>query len=309
MEVSFFQAARRGDNAFFKYLLGVILAIAGAFIGQIPLGMAIIMQTNTASGSVSPEGIEGMLSGLNQHLALVLMLLPFVVALLMLFISVKYIHRKRFTDVLTGRLYLDWNRVFFAFGIWFFMTLLIEIAVYFSMPETYTWQFDWKAFLLLLPIALLILPLQTTFEEVLFRGYLMQGIGLLFSSRLIALLVTSICFGLLHFANPEIEKFGLGIMMPYYIGFGLMMGICTLMDEGTELALGIHAATNIYGVTIVSFSGAALETPTLFKVEELNAELMLVAAFVACLIFLFIVAKKYRWSDWSKLWKKIDDYQ
>jgi hypothetical protein len=79
------------------------------------------------------------------------------------------------------------------------------------------------------------------------------------------------------------------------------MGICTLMDEGTELALGLHAATNIYGATMVSFAGSALQTPAVFRLQELNAELMLGAAFVAAAIFIAAAAYKYQWRDWGKL--------
>ena len=305
MGASFFQAARRGDNAISKYVITIILVVIGVFVGQIPLGLALMARSNDA-GPISQDEIGSLMFGLNTHLALFLMLLSFAVALLALYVGVKYIHQKRFTDVLTGRMYLDWGRVLFSFGFWFVLALIIEFVVYLNMPETYTWQFEWKSFLLLLPIALLMLPLQTTFEEALFRGYLMQGLGLLTSSRILALLLTSIGFGLLHFANPEVEKFGLELMMTYYIGFGLLMGICTLMDEGTEIALGLHAANNIYGVTIVSFSGAALESPTIFKVEELNAELMLIAAVVASVLFLIIVARKYQWNNWGKLWKSVN---
>jgi membrane protease YdiL (CAAX protease family) len=304
MESSFFRAARRGNNAISRYLITILLVIMGAFVGQIPLGIAL-MNKNSTGGPIAQDEIDKLMFGLNTHLALCLVLLTFALALLALYIGVKYIHQKRFTDVLTGRMYLDWNRVLFSFGLWFALAMLIEFVTYMSMPEKYIWQFEWKAFLLLLPIALLMLPLQTTFEEAFFRGYLMQGIGLLSSSRILALLLTSVIFGLMHLANPEVEKFGLELMMGYYIGFGLLMGVCTLMDEGTEIAIGLHAANNIYGITIVSFSGAALESPTIFSVEELNAELMLIAALAASIVFLIVVALKYRWNNWTKLFKSI----
>ena len=46
--------------------------------------------------------------------------------------------------------------------------------------------------------------------------------------------------------NPEIEKIG-DIALVFYIGTGFLFGITTLMDEGTELALGMHAVNNIFG--------------------------------------------------------------
>lgn len=308
---SFFQAAKRGDNRLFKYIITLLAVIIGAFIGQVPLGVAILYLSSSRGLSTSEmERVQQQLDfselGVPQPLMLFLVLLAFAVALVVLFLCIKYIHGKRFREVLTGRNTLDWKRVGFAFGFWFLLTLILESIAYFLHPEHYHLQLDIYAFALLLPVALLMLPLQTSFEEVLFRGYLMQGLGLATTYRWAALLITSILFGALHFANPEVGKFGFGLMMAYYIGFGLLMGICTLMDEGTELALGLHAATNIYGATIVSFSGSVLETPTIFRVEELNAPLMAITALLAGALFVLLAGRKYDWSDWGKLWRKID---
>ena len=312
MQASFFQAAHRGKNEFFRYLITIMLVIGGVIIGQVPLGIALMM-LSTKNG-MSVEQLEQLQQkmdfsalGMDQNLALFLMLLAFAVGLLALLIGVKFIHGKRIVDVLSGRNQLDWKRVFWAFGCWFILTIVFELLVYAINPGNYSLHFDAKRFMILLPIALIMLPLQTSFEEVLFRGYLMQGTGLLFKHRLPALILTAVGFGALHFANPEVGEFGLGLMMTYYIGFGLLMGVCTLMDEGTELALGLHAATNIYGATIVSFSGSVLETPTIFRIAKVDAGLMGIVALAAGLIFLFMATRKYAWKDWGKLLRKIDE--
>ncbi|MEL6867899.1 MAG: CPBP family glutamic-type intramembrane protease, partial [Bacteroidota bacterium] len=86
----------------------------------------------------------------------------------------------------------------------------------------------------------------------------MQGLGNGFGNRWMPLLITSALFGAMHLLNPEIKAFGLGLMMTYYITFGLFLGIISLMDNSLDLALGIHAATNIFGAAIVTFDGSAL---------------------------------------------------
>lgn len=307
----FFQAARRGDNAFFKYVLTIVAVVGAMMLGQLPLTIAVGMAL--ARGSFSDAEANELLRsldfaglGIDQNVALALMLLSFVVALGALYLCVVYLHRKRFADVLTGRGSLDWGRIRFAFVFWLALTAAFELAAYLLDPGNYTYQLELAAFLPLLLIALLLLPLQTSFEEALLRGYLLQGLGLALRNRWLPLLLTSAVFALLHFANPEVGEFGFGLMMAYYLGFGLMMGICTLMDEGTELALGLHAATNIYGATMVSFAGSALQTPAVFRLQELNAELMLGVAFSAALIFLAVAARKYQWQDWGKLWRPIE---
>ena len=309
--MAFFEAARRGDNAFFKYVLTILAVILGAFIGQVPLGIAVSLAA--AKRGLGPEALlefqESMdfsVLGLGSNLALLLMLLSFVAALGVLFLCVLFLHGKRATDILTGRPRLDWRRVAFAFAFWFALSAGLEVVAYLLDPGNYTLQSELSSFIPLLLIALLVLPLQTTFEEALFRGYLMQGFGLLFRNRWLPLLLTSAAFGLLHFANPEVGEFGFGLMMSYYIGVGLLLGICTLMDEGTELALGLHAATNIYGATVVSFAGSALQTQAIFRVKELDVALMLGIAVASGALFLFVSARKYEWRDWGKLFRKIE---
>ena len=60
----------------------------------------------------------------------------------------------------------------------------------------------------------------------------MQGFGLLAKNRWFPLIVTSALFGLMHIMNPEVEKMG-PIIMVYYIGTGLFLGIITLMAFST----------------------------------------------------------------------------
>lgn len=308
--MSFFDAAKRGDNAFFKYLLTIIAVALGAFIGQAPLVIAVSMAARRQGVSLDePAGPGGPLDfsglGLGSNLSLFLILLAFVAALFVLFFCIRVLHRKSITDVLTGRKHLDWRRVAFAFGFWLILSAVLEGVAYLLSPANYSLQFEPASFFPLLLISLLVLPMQTTFEEALFRGYLMQGFGLLFRNRWLPLLLTSAAFGGLHFANPEVGEFGFALMMPYYIGFGLLMGLCTVMDEGTELALGLHAATNFYGATIVSFAGSVLQTDALFRVKALNVPLMLGIAVASGLLFLIASAIKYGWNDWGKLFRRI----
>jgi len=125
------------------------------------------------------------------------------------------------------------------------------------------------------------------------------------NNKLIPLIITSILFGLIHSANPEIEKFGYGTMQFYYITAGLLLGIMTIMDDGLELALGTHAATNFTSAVIIGYDGGALQTDSIFKSHSMNADIM-TAAFVAiAVIFLLMLKKKYEWGSFSKIWEPI----
>ncbi|GGD24490.1 hypothetical protein GCM10011343_13340 [Flavobacterium orientale] len=129
----------------------------------------------------------------------------------------------------------------------------------------------------------------------------MQGIGVATKSRLIPLLITSIAFGLMHIANPEVGKMG-PVIMIYYIGTGFFLGIITLMDEGLELALGFHAANNLVGALLVTADWTAFQTHSIFKdISEPSAGVdVLLPVVVIFPILLVIFGKKYGWTNWKE---------
>jgi hypothetical protein len=153
------------------------------------------------------------------------------------------------------------------------------------------------------------IPLQTSFEEYLFRGYLMQGIGVLAKNRWLPLVLTSVIFGGLHLANPEVDKLG-NIIMVYYIGTGFFLGIMTLMDEGMELALGFHAGNNLITALLVTADWTVFKTNSVLKdISEPSAGFDVIApVLILYPIFLLIMAYRYKWRNWGeKLFGKVEE--
>ena len=129
----------------------------------------------------------------------------------------------------------------------------------------------------------------------------MQGIGILAKNRWVPLVVTSLVFGLLHGTNPEVAKLG-QITMVFYIGTGLFFGIVTLMDEGTEIALGLHAVNNITAAFFVTTDWTVFQTDALYidTSEPSVSWEMFVPVFIVYPIMLFLFSKKYGWTDWKE---------
>jgi membrane protease YdiL (CAAX protease family) len=172
---------------------------------------------------------------------------------------------------------------------------------YLAHPEDFVNNFKLVPFVILVFVSLVFIPFQTSFEELLFRGYLMQGIGLLFKNAWVPLFLTSVGFGLLHAFNPEVEKLGPMILL-YYIGTGFLFGVITLMDQGTELALGMHAANNIVAAMIVTVDWAVFQTDALLidqSEPSLGVE-MLLPLLIVYPLAIFFLSRKYRWRDWKQ---------
>ena len=226
---------------------------------------------------------------------------PLSIACVCLLFWVKFVQNQSIRLATTSRKKIDWKRVVFSFTIWAVISVLMTAIAYYLSPESFVWNFKMDKFLVFLIIAVLTIPLQTSFEEYLFRGHMMQGIGLATNSRIIPLIITSVMFGLMHIANPEVDKIGY-IIMIYYIGTGFFLGIITLMDEGLELALGFHAANNLIGALLVTADWTAFQTHSILKdVSEPTAGFdVLFPVLVMFPILLFIFAKVYKWNNWKE---------
>lgn len=296
----FIAQALKPQNEFWKYIVGFVIVFVAMFAGQIPLAVAIGFKA-MQEGKSMPTTQEAMLTYLDLNLTLFLMLLSFAVALLALLIVVKTLHNQKVKEVVTSRSRVDWKRIFFAFIIWGVFSAGSVFLVYYLEPGSYILQFDPEQFLILAIIAIIMIPLQTTAEELIFRGYLMQGIGIISRYKWIPLIITSLIFGAMHLANPEVGKMGY-IVSLYYVGTGLFLGIITLMDEGTELALGFHAANNLTAALLVTADWTAFKTHSVFKdISEPSAGYdILFPLLVIYPILLLIFSKKYNWTCWRE---------
>jgi membrane protease YdiL (CAAX protease family) len=296
----FLEKINKSPNLGLKYLLGFFIIALFYAIGQFPLAIALIVKSFT-SGKAMPITEAGIMKFLSPNVTLFLMLLIFVFTMLGIIIVVKYIHKMRLIDIITSREKVDWKRIFFAFVLWGLFSLCSTLIVYYSSPENFVLNFKPIPFLILVLISITMLPIQTSAEEFIFRGYLMQGFGLLAKNRWFPLIVTSALFGLMHIMNPEVEKMG-PIIMVYYIGTGLFLGIITLMDDGMELSLGFHAANNIATALLVTSEWSALQTESVFKdvsAPSVSYEILIPVVVVFPLL-LIIFSKKYNWSNWKE---------
>lgn len=299
----FIRQAYKGDNRPWKILVTTFLMLS-IFIYNI-----IFMFTSDVDYTKEMEKMFEMIPSNNFWLVVNLGL--FVFLLLMLFGLVFFLHKRSLVSLTTARNKIDLKRVAFSFG----LVILIGVTSfgfeYYMNPETIVLDFKPVSFIILIVLSLILFPFQIGLEEYLFRGYFMQQIGIVVKNRWFPLISTSVMFGLLHSANPEVAEMG-GITMIFYIGTGLLLGIMTLMDDGLELALGFHFANNFLAATLVTAEYSALRTDSLFKYvpQESTASFwdILIPILISYPIILFILAKKYKWTHWKeKLFGRVPD--
>lgn len=300
--MNFIQQGYKGNYDWIYWVASIFIVFIGwQLVGILPLVKVAFNHTGSYASFLEASADGFMNIGIDKNLYFFLMILTFVFGLLFLLLAVKYVHKRSLTSLITSRENIDWKRFFYGFFIWGLISVLyigIEIGV---SPAQYSWNFQPLPFFTLLAISILFLPFQTSFEELLFRGYFMQGIGILAKNRWLPLLLTSLVFGLLHGANPEVERLG-NIVFVFYIGTGLFYGVITLMDESNELALGLHAANNIVAALLVTTDWMAFQTDALFiDTSEPSVTLdTFLPVFLFYPLLLLLFSKKYGWTQWRK---------
>lgn len=297
----YIEQAYKSLNDLWRYILGIFVVFIGwQVFGGIPLIAALMMKSDSLSVLASGDlGIMANILGTNPFLFY--MLLTFVIGLVCLFIWTKLVHRQPIKELTTSRKKVDWKRIVFAFMVWAIISIIFIFIDITISPDDYVWNFNLEPFLVLAIIAVIMIPIQTSFEEYYMRGYMMQGLGLMVKNRWVPLLVTSTLFGLMHIFNPEVEKLGYGILV-FYIGTGFFLGILTLMDEGLELALGFHAANNLTAALLVTADWTAFQTDSVYR-DVSDPALgwdVLIPVFVIYPILLFIFSKRYGWANWKE---------
>lgn len=299
----FLEKAYSGNNHWGRYIITIIITFVAIQLAGIPL--MIYMMTQHPGGLTS-TAIMSAATSTNTGLALTL--ITFMGGFFALLFCVKKLHGKKYSDIITGRRKIDYKRIFFGAGIWAILSIAVTCFSIITAPEgQITFQLEPLNFLGFLIVALIFFPFQTTFEELMFRGYLMQGTGLLFKYRWIPFVLTSMIFGLMHASNPEVEAFGMWVALPQYILMGLILGYITVKDDGLELAIGMHAANNIVSAISVTSAASAIQTPALFRDNSPEAShIDTLTMLIAGVIFIIICNRKYHFMRKINLWGKID---
>lgn len=293
--MNYIQQAYKGQRELWMFILTTIL-VAGIFL----LNFVFYLITDPSDMEAAYEMMKSIPSSLN----LAINLLPFAFLLGLLFVLVKYVHQRSILSLTTARPKVDLGRVFFAFMMIATFTI-VSFAISYNIDSSeIIYQFDLKKFSILFLVSIVLFPFQIGLEEYLFRGYLMQHIGVMVKNKWFPLILTSVLFGIAHSANPEVANIGFWKMMIFYIGTGLLLGIMTLMDDGLELALGFHLGNNLLASLLVTADWTALQTDAIFKsTAEPSMSIIgeiLIPVLVVYPIMLLILAKRYGWKNWQK---------
>ncbi|MFV2033545.1 MAG: lysostaphin resistance A-like protein [Halocynthiibacter sp.] len=108
--------------------------------------------------------------------------------------------------------------------------------------------------LLLLPLSLSGVLIQTGSEELLFRGYLQSQLAARLRSPVIWIGLPSAIFAALHY-DPATNGSNVLWVVAWAAGFGVLSADLTARTGNLGAAIGFHFANNIFALLIVGFAG------------------------------------------------------
>ena len=296
----FIENVLKVKNEAWRYVIGFFIIFFITQLGSIPFTIAIFSKIGLDGGS--NLDVKSMMTVLeNSNLTLFYALLPYVFGFFGIILVIKTLHNQSLLLLTTTRKKIDFNKIVISFIIAGFIIFFTVTISYLISPNEYLFNFKLDTFLILLIITILFMPLQASFEEYLFRGYLMQGLGGVFGNRWMPLLITSLFFGLLHFWNPEVSELGT-IFLFQYVVTGLFLGLMTIMDDGMELSLGFHAGNNVLISLLITADWTVLQTDSVLKFvgDPKMSIATIIPAVILYPVILLYFSKKYKWENWEK---------
>lgn len=280
------EIARLGKNDWWRYVLSLpSIIFIWLFIGSLPVValMAYVEMDADPSTGFSETGFTGI-SVLLEFLVTMSSFIPFFVATLL---AVRFIHERRLKTLITAAARIRWNRIFAGAAVWFCIAALIATVESLLYPGRYALTFQPVALLLFAVFALILIPIQTSAEEVFFRGYLLQWMGLRLKNIWLLSLLNGILFFLPHAANPEMAANSLLVGLGYF-AIGFFFTLITVKDNGMELALGAHASNNMFAALFANYTVTSLPSPSLFTVQILDPVYSLISLMIGQIVFYMI---------------------
>lgn len=261
----------------YKPLLAIILA---CLLATILSSLVLLIFTGSNPASINAL-TSGGYDGLNTYsLRGLFSLFATGLSLPAALIAIKIVRERPVTSYLYSRDKWNWNL--------FIYPLIITVAVL-IIPSIYLiyahgLKFENHFTILTLILTLLLTPLQTCGEELVFRGILMQGLGSWFKKPILAIILQSLIFVLMHPYNF------IG-MMDIFV-FGILYGIVAWKTNGLEASMAMHTANN-------AFLFVLLGVGLYFFGKNTSMEIFLLNAIFTIIITVIILTlnKKYGWSE------------
>ena len=287
--IKFLDNVYDGKNTKGSYFLTIVITVFGGSIAAILFILLLMLLYVFSSGNMMFQSQIDTLM-FNPFVTLIFVGLTYGIFALLFYLCILFIHKKKFMSLINTGKNIKWKRIIKGAGLWTGIMAFFTIVSLIFQHGDVTYNFNLSSFLILIVLSILIFPLQASFEEIFFRGYLMQGFRLISKKPVVPLVLTALIFVSIHFYNGTSLVTSLTIVISAVI-LGLMLGIIVLGENGLETAMGVHIANNMFVAIILNSSDSGMSNlPSLITAQTTDPYsgiplLILMAGILILIIF------------------------
>lgn len=285
-----FLRMEKGKNTHLRYIFSILITI---IIFALLITGAVYIGILNGIGTYDDSLInKADLLIPNPILSLYVDLFMTIFIILGCWFSVRFILKRRFISLITPYQRINWRRVLVGFSVFFVLLFIFQGITMLFQFDNYTFNIeDWKSYLWLIIAVIVLVPIQTTSEELFFRGLLLQWLAKFTKNPIILAIIVGSIFGSLHFANPEMA-YGWIIALDYLFS-GFILTYITAKTNSLEIAIGAHAANNMFLCLFITTENNAMGgIPSMFRLETVDPNLTVIVDILLYAIFCFIILKR-----------------
>jgi membrane protease YdiL (CAAX protease family) len=237
--------ARSGKNSWWRYLLTFL-----SFVAAVAIANVLLQWLMPQIKAIVPQNNEFV----KNIFFLVSIGIIFGFALLVFGFTFVKLHQRKFMSLVNTTGSFSWSLYFKGFILYSIIGFLVNLLTEYKLFQVFMQNFNFANFVLIFIVGFIFIGIQSFFEEILLRGYILQGLSLKIKKTIILICINGAIFALLHLG------YGLGGFISSF-AFGITFALITIWQNRIEFSAGVHNANNlILGVFFVDLN------------EELNAK-------------------------------------
>jgi len=188
-----------------------------------------------------------------QPLSMLVLLASFAFVIVGISMAARQMHKRTLSSV-TGPLPVVLRQFWAVLRLLLALGAVLFILPPYGMGAPLEPNLALGPWLLLLPLSLLAVLIQTSAEEILFRGYIQQALAARFSNPVVWMILPSLLFSLGHYLPAEAGENAM--LIAAWSGlFGILMADLTARAGTLGPAIAVHLFNNIIALLIISLPG------------------------------------------------------
>ena len=186
----------------------------------------------------------------NTPMSMLILMSSFAVVAQGVMVAARLMQKRTLLSII-GPIPLTFTQFWRVFRYLVLLGVVLLVLLPMGLDESPVQNLPFSTWLALLPLSMLVVLIQTSSEEILFRGYIQQTLAARFSNPLIWMVLPSALFALGHYAPAEAGENAL--LIAVWAGvFGLLTADLTARSGTLGPAIALHLFNNFTALLLMA---------------------------------------------------------